>query len=99
MRLSKLLWRKYTLGISHNTIKAILRRHGQRRKRRRVRRGSRPLYDYEHLLPFEEMQVDTKYILDQDSLPRDVYGHIKACGLPIYQWSLPDVATRVSLWP
>ena len=46
MRLSKLLWRKYTLGISHNTIKAILRRHGQRRKRRRVRRGSRPLYDY-----------------------------------------------------
>ena len=57
MRLSKLLWRKYTLGISPNTIKAILRRHGQRRKRRRVRRGSRPLYDYEHLLPFEEMQV------------------------------------------
>ena len=49
--------RKYTLGISHNTIKAILRRHGQRRKKRRVRRGSRPLYDYEHLLPFEEMQV------------------------------------------
>jgi len=72
MRLSKLLWRKYTLGISPNTIKAILRRHGQRRKRRRVRRGSRPLYDYEHLLPFEEMQVDTKYILDQDSLPREV---------------------------
>ena len=99
MRLSKLLWRKYTLAISPNTIKAILRRHGQRRKKRRVRRGSRPLYDYEHLLPFEEMQVDTKYILDQDSLSREVYEHIKACGLPIYQWSLPDVATRVSLWP
>ena len=60
-----------------NTIKAILRRHGIGRKKRRVRRGSRPLYDYEHLLPFEEMQVDTKYILDQDSLPREVYEHIK----------------------
>ena len=95
MRLSKLLWSKYTLGISPNTIKAILRRHGIRRKRRRVRRGSRPLYDYEHLLPFEEMQVDTKYILDQDSLPREVYEHIKGLGLPIYQWSLIDVATRV----
>ena len=32
-----------------------------------------PLYDYEHLLPFEELQVDTKYILDQDSLPREVF--------------------------
>jgi len=41
MRLSKLLWRKYTLGISPNTIKAILRRHGQRRKRRKVSNNGR----------------------------------------------------------
>ena len=54
MRLSKLLWRKYTLGISPNTIKAILRRYGIGRKKRKVRRGSRPLYDYERLLSFEE---------------------------------------------
>ena len=94
-RLSKLLWRKYSLGISPNTIKVVLRRQGLERKRRKVRRGSRPLYDYEHLLPFEELQVDTKYVLDQDSLPREVYEHIKAWGLPIYQWSLMDVATRV----
>ena len=40
-------------------------------KRREVRGGSRSLYDYEHLLPFEELQVDTKYILDQDSLPTE----------------------------
>ncbi|RLA84460.1 MAG: hypothetical protein DRG31_04915 [Deltaproteobacteria bacterium] len=73
MRLSKLLWRKYSLGISPNTVKAILRRHGIGRKKRRVRRSSRPLYDYEHLLPFEEMQVDTKYVLDQDSLQKDPY--------------------------
>ena len=32
MRLSKLLWRKYTLGISPNSIKVVLRRHGQRRR-------------------------------------------------------------------
>jgi len=42
----------------------------------------------ENLLPFEQMQVDTKYILDQDSLPREVYEHIKVCELSIYQWSL-----------
>jgi len=96
MRLLKLLWRKYALRISPNTIKAILRRHEIRRKKRKVRRNSRPLYDYEHLLPFEQMQVDTKYILDQDSLPREVYEHIKVCGLPIYQWSVIDVATRAN---
>ena len=56
-------------GVFPNTIEAVRRRHGLSRKRRKVRRGSRPLYDYEHLLPFEKLQVDTKYILDQDSLP------------------------------
>ena len=33
-RLSKLLWRKYALGISPNTIEAVRRRHGLSRKRR-----------------------------------------------------------------
>jgi len=34
--------------------------------------GQRPKGRAMALLPFEEMQVDTKYILDQDSLPREV---------------------------
>lgn len=93
-RLSELIKRKYSLHLSPNTIKAVLRRHRVRKKSRKVRRGSRPLYDYEGLLPFSELQVDTKHILDQDSLPRDVYQHIKAQGLPLYQWTVLDVATR-----
>ena len=77
------MWSKYTLRISSNTIKAILRRHGIRRKKRKVR---------ENLLPFEQMQVDTKYILDQDSLPREIYEHIKRfiSGVSV------DVATRAN---
>jgi len=93
-RLQGLLLRQYSLKISPNTIKVILRRGGIKRQKRRVRRGERPLYDYEHLLPFEELQVDTKHILDQDSLPRDVYEHIRGQGLPIYQWTCIDVAAR-----
>jgi len=40
------------------------------------------------------MQVDTKYILDKNPLPKEV--HVKACELPIYHWSLIDVATRAN---
>jgi len=94
LRLHHYLRRKYALEISPWTIKAILRRGGVPQKRRRVRRGRRPLYDYEHLLPFEQLQLDTKWILDKKGLPGEVYEHIKGHGLPIYQWTLIDVATR-----
>ena len=41
------------------------------------------------------MQLDTKHILDKDALPAEVYAHIKHYHLPLYEWNIIDVATRI----
>lgn len=46
-------------------------------------------------MPFQEMQLDTKHILDQDALPAEVYAHIQRNHLPLYEWNIIDVATRI----
>ena len=94
-RLARYLFRKYGLLISENTVRSVLKRNRVERKRVKVRRGSRRLYNYEALQPFEKFQLDTKYLLDKDSLPERVYRHIKEKGLPLYEWNLIDVATRL----
>lgn len=94
-RLSSYLWRKYAMRISEDTVKAILRRKRVLRNTRRTARGKRrPLYDYEALRPFEQMQLDTKHLLDKDALSQDVYEHIQRQGLPLYEWNMIDVCTR-----
>jgi hypothetical protein len=95
-RLTGYLQRKLSLRFSENTIKAILRRNRVRKKTRRTANARRrPLYDYEALMPFKEMQVDTKHILDKDALPSEVYAHIQHNNLPLFEWNLIDVATRI----
>jgi len=42
---------------------------------------------------FGDLTLDW-WILDKKGLPGEVYEHIKGHGLPIYQWTLIDVATR-----
>ncbi len=74
IRLHKYMKRRYGLDISPNTIKAILIRNDVKRKRVRTKsKGVRHLYNYNQLEAFEELQIDTKYLLDSDSLPEDVY--------------------------
>jgi putative transposase len=46
-------------------------------------------------MPFQEMQLDTKHILDKDALPAEVYAHIQNYNLPLYEWNIIDVATRI----
>ena len=94
-RLSRHLFRKYGLSISENTVKSVLRRNNVKKKKVKVRRGARRLYNYESLLPFEKFQLDTKHLLDKESLPIRVYNHIREKGLPVYEWNLVDVATRL----
>lgn len=95
-RLTGYLQRKLSLRFSEDTIKAILRRNSVKKKTRKTANARRrPLYDYEALLPFQEMQLDTKHILDQDALPAEVYAHIQRNKLPLYEWNIIDVATRI----
>jgi len=94
-RLSKYIYDKYGIEISENTIKVILRRNNINRRKIRSRNGRvRHLYDYKYLIPFSNMQVDTKHILDYDALPKDVYMHIQFNNLPRYEYNIIDACTR-----
>lgn len=94
-RLHNYLWNLLKVDIPEDTIKGILKRNDVKKKRvRTVNKRRRPLYDYEHLAPFAEMQLDTKHILDQNALPKNVYQHIQNQRLPLYEWNLIDMATR-----
>lgn len=95
-RLSGYLHNQYGVSMSEDTVKAILRRKNVKKKRiRTANRNRRPLYDYEALFPFAEMQLDTKHVLDKSALPKEVYEHIQAYGLPIYEWNIIDACGRV----
>lgn len=95
-RLAGYLQRKLSLKFSEDTVKAVLRRNGVKKKTRKTANARRrPLYDYEALMPFQEMQLDTKHILDQDALPAEVYAHIQRHNLPLFEWNIIDVATRI----
>ena len=94
-RLASYLFNFLGISIPENTIKGILKRNEiYPHKKRTMNRKRRPLYDYKHLLPFAEMQLDTKHILDQNALPTDVYRHIQSKKLPLYEWNMIDIATR-----
>jgi len=86
---------RYGHQFSLSTVKKVLIRNMVPKKKVRTKnRRVRPLYDYEHLSPFCEFQLDTKHILDQNALPEDVYKHIQQNKLPLYEWNMIDVATR-----
>jgi len=94
-RLASYLQGKYSIQIPEDTIKAILKRTGTKKRTRRSYNGKqRSLYDYETLLPFTEFQLDTKHLLDKSALPKEVYTHMKTHNLPLYEWNLMDAATR-----
>ena len=94
-RLSSFLFQKYGHEFSMYTVKKVLKRNKVRKKKVRTKnRNRRQLYDYEHLAPFREFQLDTKHILDKKSLPAEVYEHIVKYKLPLYEWNMIEVATR-----
>lgn len=94
-RLTSYMKLKYNLLLDENTVKAILKRNGIKKRTRKAANGSRrALYDYESLMPFESLQLDTKHLLDKSALPLDVYDHMKEKGLPQYEWNLIDACTR-----
>jgi len=94
-RLSCYLKNQYGISMSEDTVKAILKRKNIKKKRiRTANKNRRPLYDYEALYPFAEMQLDTKHILDKSALPKEAYEHIKSYDLPIYEWNIIDACSR-----
>jgi len=68
---------------------------GEEKDQKTANARRRPLYDYEALMPFQELQLDTKHILDKDALPAEVYAHITHYRLPLFEWNIIDVSTRI----
>jgi len=96
-RLSRFLYDRYGIAISKNTVRAILKRNKVYRKRVRTKsKGVKHLYNYEELEAFEQLQIDTKHLLDMSALPKDVYENMKGKGLPLlYEWNAIDAKTRI----
>lgn len=92
-RLAKHLKQTRGLGLSPNTIGNILSRHPVQKQVYTRPSVSKPLYDYEALLPFEELQIDTKHIEDYGALGKIAFIPRKL-GLPLYQWTIIDAKTK-----
>ncbi len=94
VRLRKHLKIKYGLVLKVDLVGKILKRNKVKKQSYKRPKESKPLYDYEALLPFEEGQIDTKYIDDYGALGKMVFNLYKY-HLPLYQWTYVCVKTKV----
>jgi len=79
--------------VSPDTVGNILSRHPIQKQVYTRPAVSKPLYDYEALLPFEEMQIDVKYIEDYGALGKLAFVP-RRYGLPLYQWTVIDAFSK-----
>lgn len=95
-RLRYFIFEKESIDIPESTIGKVIKRHKLPLRRKRVKRAHRsPKYNMEFLFPFEKLQADVKEILDKKTLPKEVYVYLKSSNLPLYQWTIIDVLTRI----
>jgi len=96
-RLRRHLVSKDSLAIPESTIGKVLKAKGLARKKKRVRREySRVKYLWDKILPFEQLEMDTKEILDKGTLPKEIYDHaLNSSFIPKWQWTAIDPVTRI----
>lgn len=88
------LKRTFGLELSEKAIRRIWAEEGLLKKPRRKHRRRRDLRHIKaSLRPFEELQMDTKYL---DDIP-EYWVQMRRCDLPRFQWTLRDRATG-ALW-
>jgi len=94
VRLAKHLNLKYWIDFPSSTIWNIFKRNNiEKHVYKRVAWNSKPLYDYENIMPFQYWQVDTKHIEDFDALWKLCFIPRKY-NLPLYQWTYVDAKTK-----
>lgn len=100
IRISEELESVFGIILSHHTVRNILRRNKDKvrvKKHKPKKKGQRPFVDWYSAKPFEIVQIDLKYIVDQKALSEKQITHIYANRLPLYQWGAIDVNTRFKL--
>ena len=100
LRLKEELFGVYELDLSEHTIRNIVRRNKKKASGRRHKphkKGVRPFIDWYSAKPFEVVQIDLKYVVDQKALSLKQIDHIHTKNLPLYQWGAIDVNSRFKL--
>ena len=100
LRLKEELLEVYGIELSEHTIRNIVRRNkkkAQGRRHKPHKRGVRQFVDWYSAKPFEVVQIDLKYVVDQKALSMKQIDHIHAKDLPLYQWGAIDVNSRFKL--
>lgn len=90
----------YAITLSIHTIRNILRRHKKKlqlKQHKPHKKGVRQFVDWYSAKPFEIVQIDLKYIIDQKALTMEQIIHIQQKDLPLYQWGAIDVNSRFKL--
>lgn len=80
-----------------STIGKILKVQKLARKKQRIRREyHRIKYQWDKILPFEQIEMDTKEIADKRTLPQEIYNYVlNSDFIPKWQWSVVDPVTRI----
>jgi len=100
LRIKEELFDKYQIDLSGYTIRNIVRRNKKKAKVKRHKphkKGERYFVDWYSAKPFEVVQIDLKYVVDQKALSLDQIDHVHTHKLPLYQWSALDVNSRFKL--
>lgn len=100
LRLKDELFERYGITLSHHTIRNIIRRNKAKAKGRSHKphkKGERQFVDWYMAKPFEVVQIDLKYVVDQKALNQEQINHIYSHKLPLYQWGAIDVNSRFKL--
>jgi len=97
VRLKRYIFSKDNLLIPESTIGKILKDKKLTRKKKRIRREYHKVkYKWDKILPFDELEMDTKEILDKKTLPKEIYEYVlKSDFIPKYQWTVIDPVTRI----
>jgi transposase len=85
------------LLIPESTIGKILKDKKLVRKKKRVKREYHKIkYQWDKILPFEQIEIDTKEIADKRTLPKEIYEYVlNSDFIPKWQWTIIDPVTRI----
>lgn len=100
IRIADELMELHGITLSTHTIRNILRRHKKSLKLKEHKphkKGVRQFVDWYNAKPFEIVQIDLKYVVDQKALSMEQIDHIHMNDLPLYQWGALDVNSRFKL--
>lgn len=100
IRIADELIEQHGIILSAHTIRNILRREKKKLKLKQHKphkKGVRQFVDWYKAKPFEVVQIDLKYVVDQKALSMEQIDHIHMLDLPLYQWGALDVNSRFKL--